>query len=68
METDTKRPEFILPPHINAEAHKKVMEWLGKVTPEEFLQAMVEAGIYNPDGTLTEPYASEEPSVYRPTD
>jgi hypothetical protein len=44
------------------------MEWLNKATPEEVFQAAVRAGIYNPDGTLTEPYASEEPSAHRPRD
>jgi hypothetical protein len=67
-EKGEKNGGFELPPHANAENHKRIMEWLRKATPKEVFDAAVQAGIYNPDGTLTEPYASEEPSAHRPTD
>ena len=35
---------------------------------DELFQVAVRAGIYTPDGELTEPYRSTEPSACRPTD
>lgn len=35
---------------------------------DKLFQAAVHAGIYTPDGELTEPYRSTEPSACRPTD
>jgi hypothetical protein len=45
-------------PHINAEPHRRAMERLKKMTSEEIFQSAVQAGIYTPDGQLTEPYKS----------
>lgn len=47
---------FVPPPHINAKAHAKVMERVRAMTPEEFLQLAIRAGIYTADGKLTEHY------------
>jgi hypothetical protein len=41
---------------------------LRAMAPDEFFQTLVHAGIYTPDGRLTAPYTSDEPSAYRPTD
>jgi hypothetical protein len=46
-----------LPPHVNAEAHKRLMQRLAKMTPDELFQSCVEVGIYTPEGKLTERYA-----------
>lgn len=46
-----------LPPHPNAEAHKKVMAWLKTATKREFFESLVHAGIYTPEGKLTQKYA-----------
>lgn len=35
---------------------------------DELFQVAVRAGIFSPDGELTEPYRSTEPSACRPTD
>lgn len=42
---------------IGAEAHERVMARLTKMTPAEIFQTSVDAGIHNPDGTLTKHYA-----------
>ena len=63
MSTKVETPEeleFVPPPHINAKAHAKVMEMVKNMTPDEFFELAVEAGIYTPDGKLTEHYRSEE--------
>jgi hypothetical protein len=40
-----------------------------QLSSAEFFAFLVEIGIYNPDGTLTEHYADNgEPSKHRPTD
>lgn len=40
-----------------------------QLSSEEFFAFLVEVGIHNPDGTLTEHYRDDgEPSKYRPTD
>lgn len=46
-----------LPPHANAAVHKRIMERLATMTPEEFLATLVRSGICTPDGKLTEHYA-----------
>jgi hypothetical protein len=57
----TKKPEpFVLPPHINAEPHKRLMERLDKMTKAEQLQSLVNAGICDNDGKLMPPYNGEE--------
>lgn len=54
---------FRLPPHINAEFHRALMEKLETMTPEDFLPKLVKAGVCNPDGTYTASYA---PGVVTP--
>lgn len=57
----TKKAEtFVLPPHINAEPHKKLMERLDKMTEEEQFQTLVHAGICDKDAKLIPPYNGEE--------
>lgn len=60
MSDEARKEGFVPPTHINAEAHKRVMEWLRQASPEEICQSAVEAGIYTPDGRLTEPYRDSE--------
>lgn len=60
------RGEFEPPPHLNAEAHRRVMAWLSKATPEEIFQSSVRSGIYTQDGKLTKHYApTSEDSSHR---
>jgi hypothetical protein len=47
------------PPHRDVEAHERLMEYLEQMTPDEFFQSLVRAGIYTPEGELTEHYRSE---------
>ncbi len=58
----TTRPDhgFTLPPHSNAAYHRRVMESLEKMTPEEALARSVKAGIHTPDGKLTAAYRPRE--------
>lgn len=49
--------EFPLPPHANAEPHKRLMKRLRKMTPDEFFKTLVDAGIYTKTGRLTKRYA-----------
>jgi len=57
----TKKSEaFVLPPHINEEPHKKLMARLDRMTKEEQLQSLVNAGICDKDGKLLPPYNGEE--------
>jgi hypothetical protein len=58
MGKKTRKHGFVPPPHANAAVHKKIMQDLRRMTPKEVLQVAIEAGIYTPDGKLTEPYAS----------
>jgi hypothetical protein len=51
---DRSRPTFEPPPHANAEVHARIMAELEKMTSAEFFQTLVDAGIYTPDGQLTE--------------
>jgi hypothetical protein len=48
-----------LPPHANAEVHKRIMAHLSAMTPEEFLATLVRSGICTPDGKLTEQYVGD---------
>lgn len=47
---------FKPPPHANAEVHARIMARLAAMTPQEFLQSSVRAGILTPDGQLAEHY------------
>ncbi len=51
---------FVPPPHANAESHRRIMEMLEKMTPEEALAMSVKAGIHTPDGKLTAAYKPPE--------
>jgi hypothetical protein len=51
-----RRP--LIPPHGNAEAHKRLMARLQAMTPEEKIQTLVDAGICAANGDLVEPYKS----------
>ena len=48
--------KWVPPPHPTAESHKVAMKRLRNMTPEELLQTSVDAGVHNPDGTLTDKY------------
>jgi hypothetical protein len=48
-----------LPPHENAENHKRIMAWLKTATQAEFFQSLVDAGFYTPKGRLTRKYAGD---------
>lgn len=45
---------------------RRILAELRKMTPEEKFQLAVRAGIFTPEGELTEPYRNPEPSPYRP--
>ena len=62
-----KRDCQSLPPHVNAKAHARIMEFLRTATKEEFVASLVHAGICNADGTLTEHYRSTEPAAAIPS-
>jgi hypothetical protein len=48
---------------------RRALAALAAMTTEEQFQVAVRAGIYTPDGQLTEPYRDDgEPSACRPTD
>jgi hypothetical protein len=53
-----------LAPHINAEPHRRLMELLDSMGEEERAEYLfdisVEAGIYTPDGKLTEHYRDSD--------
>ncbi|MCP4549374.1 MAG: hypothetical protein GY835_23210 [bacterium] len=51
---------FTLPLHSNAAYHRRVMESLETMTPEEALERSVKAGIHTPDGKLTAAYKPPE--------
>jgi hypothetical protein len=57
-------PPFTLPPHANAEPHRRLVELWSRMTPEEKFQSFVDAGILTPEGELTEYYREslDEPS------
>jgi hypothetical protein len=56
MSEHSSPPSFTLPPHANAEVHKRFMEWLERATEEEKFQSLVSAGILTPEGEFTEHY------------
>ena len=56
MSREKSKP-FVLPAHANAAAHKRLMEELKQMTPQQVFLSAVEAGIYAQDGSLKEPYA-----------
>jgi hypothetical protein len=60
MSKPKKSSPFVLPPHLNAEPHRLLMERLDKMTPEEQVQSLVNAGICDKDGHLLPPYNGEE--------
>ncbi len=47
---------------------RRALARLQQLPIDELFQVFVRAGIYTPDGELTEPYRSTEPSASRPTD
>ena len=51
-----RSPNFVFPPHANAEVHRRIMEKLSKMTKEQLAQTVVDAGICTPEGELTEHY------------
>jgi len=56
------RAEFLgfrPPPHANAKIHERIMARLAKMSPQEVFLTAVRAGIYTPDGRLTEHYADQ---------
>jgi hypothetical protein len=57
-----------LPPHENAEVHKRIMARLETMTQQEFFESLVHAGIYTPKGRLTARYsgATNLPSILSP--
>ena len=55
-------------PLPHQEVIDRALDELADMTPEQFFQTLVSAGIYTPEGELTEPYTSDEPSACRPTD
>ncbi len=57
---EARREGFVPSEHINAKAHKAVMERMENMTPEEFLDVLVRAGTHTPDGKLTEHYRDDE--------
>lgn len=59
---------YRLPPLPEEDALCRALAKLRAMTPDQIFQTAVHAGIYTPDGQLTEPYTSDEPSAYRPTD
>lgn len=50
-----RRPSPV-PAHANAATHAKVMQWLNKASSGDVMKASVKAGVYKPDGSLTEHY------------
>ncbi len=59
---------FTLPPHSNAEYHRRVMKSLETMTPEEALARSVKAGIHTPDGKLTAAYKPPEDEPHQTGD
>ncbi len=48
----------LIPPHGNADVHKRVMQRLRAMTADERLQTLIDAGICKTNGELAEPYKS----------
>ena len=68
MDTQTRKPSYKLPPIPYQNRIDQALDELALMSPEEFFQTLVHAGIYTPEGQLTEPYVNDEPSACRPTD
>ena len=50
-------------------ARRRALAKLQQLSPRESFELAVRAGIYTPDGRLTDPYRPDgEPSAHRPTD
>lgn len=49
----------LIPPHPNAEAHRKLMERLRQMTSAEIVETARKAGIYDEHGNLTPEYGGE---------
>lgn len=54
--------EQLLPPHANAETHRRVMAALEAATPAEHRAMLIAAGIMTPSGELAEHYRVRQPS------
>jgi len=72
-ELSTKRPRNFKP-SLDPEApgldemtrrRRRVLAELEAMSPAEFFQVLVHAGIYTKNGKLTKHYRSDEPSAYR---
>ncbi len=71
MSTNGKKPTLDPEaPGLDEETRRRrrVLAEMEQFSAEEMFQLMVRAGIYTPEGELTEPYRSTEPSACRPTD
>lgn len=70
MKRDEKTGLLIIPEHFSAKAHRQMMERLEKMSEEEraefFFKINVKAGIYTPDGELTEHYKDSPQSTPGP--
>ena len=71
MSTNGKKPTLDPEaPGLDEETRRRrrLLAEMERFSTEEMFQLMVRAGIYTPDGELTEAYRSTEPSACRPTD
>jgi hypothetical protein len=73
MSTEGKRKPTLDPeaPGLDeaTRVRRRSLARLEQLSPEEFFQFLVQAGIYTEDGQLTEHYRDDaEPSASRPTD
>jgi hypothetical protein len=57
---DPETGMLVLPPLPDEHIHEQIMEDLRTMTKEEFFQSLVDAGIYYPDGSLTEFYRDDD--------
>ena len=53
--------EFGIPPHANAEPHRKLMALFRRMTREEGVQTLIDAGIVTKDRKLAPQYTDEKP-------
>ena len=56
-----KRVKLELPPLPEQEALERAVDRICRMTPDEVFETSVRAGIYTPDGQLTEPYGGPPP-------
>jgi hypothetical protein len=56
MSTRALRLGLAVPPHANAEPHKRLMKGLKKMSGEDFVQSLIQAGIYTPERDLAAHY------------